>query len=52
MRRIKTDVSAKENPQGRHYTPKSASTATQVLDPTTSHPPKSLKTSSQLRKLG
>jgi hypothetical protein len=38
MRRIKTDETAKENSLGRHYTPKSAETITQALDPI--HPPR------------
>jgi hypothetical protein len=52
MRRIKTDDAAKENPQGRHYTPKSPSSTTQVLDPLTAQQPKITSSASQLRKLG
>jgi hypothetical protein len=52
MGAIKTDPSAKENTQGRHYTPKSALRNTQLLDPATARSPKIASSDSQLRKLG
>jgi hypothetical protein len=52
MSTIKTEKPAKENTQGRHYTPKSAPPAAQVLDPITARLPKIALRDPQLRKLG
>jgi hypothetical protein len=46
------DSSAKENTQGRHYTPKSPIDTPQVLDPTQPQRRANRKTTPQLRKLG
>jgi len=42
MSRIKTDPATKANDQGRHYTPFSAKTRTQVYDPIKRQLPKTL----------
>jgi hypothetical protein len=52
MRAIRTEKTAKENTQGRHYTAKSASNAAQVADPITAGPAKMASGDAQLRKLG
>jgi hypothetical protein len=52
MGAITTEKSEKENTQGRHYTPKSAATLSQVFDPITAPPPKIASNDSQLLKLG
>jgi hypothetical protein len=52
MGAITTEKSAKENTQGRHYTPKSAFKAAQVSDPITAASVKIASSDSQLLKLG
>jgi hypothetical protein len=52
MRHIRTHHVAKDNAQGRHYTPKSPVAAMQVLDPIHPAPSKNLTTRPQLLKLG
>jgi hypothetical protein len=47
-----SQLSAKENTQGRHYTPKSAQHHAQVLDPIQRAIAKNLNRNPQLRKLG
>jgi hypothetical protein len=52
MSAIKTDPPAKENTQGRHYTPKCVLREMQVPDPAIPPPLKIASSDSQLRKLG
>jgi hypothetical protein len=52
MRAITPEKSAKENTQGRHYTPESASRRRQVTDLITARLSKIASTDLQLRKLG
>jgi hypothetical protein len=52
MTAIKTDPSAKENTQGRHYTPESAPPQVQVPDPITPPTSKIASGDSELLKLG
>jgi hypothetical protein len=50
--RHENQLPAKENTQGRHYTPKSPSRAAQPIDPTRITSCEFAKISLQLRKLG
>jgi hypothetical protein len=52
MRPIKYDSSSPENTQGWHYMPKSATRATEALDPTHAASCEITKTDPKLRKLG